>query len=98
MRTLARRAGVEALALPVVALGLGLVIDRVGVPADAVRESILTRWLPLAATFAAAGVIASTRLRSGRRDRTTATVALLAIEVGVYSVALVAPGEGHLRL
>src|SRR5258708_5367000 len=67
---------------------------------DPVQQSLVTRWLPLAAVLSVAAiVVVRAHLRPEQRARYAlgmgAPGAVLAL---AYGVALLAPGEGHFRV
>ena len=69
-------------------------------PVDQVQQSIITRFLPLEILLGAAVIFAVAAVRPAARRRTflSRAVILALVAVLLVVVALVAPGEGHVRL
>jgi hypothetical protein len=91
------RTSLPALLLPAVALVAAVALGSRWGSLDQIEASIIERWLPLAALLAAAVATGSAFWIGADRPRWSLALPL-AVLAALLAVALVAPGESHIRL
>jgi len=100
MARFAWRTSLLPLLLPPVAVGSAIVFAALGSSVDQIQVSIVERWTPLAALVAAAVIVASESRFGVARDRSAIVMVVLPFIAlaALLAVALVSPGESHIRL
>ena len=100
MERIALRTSLLPLLLPLLSVAAAVALASRWSALDPIQASIVERWTPLAALLGAAVIVAAgLHLDAGRRRRSVvlASSQYLALAV-LLAVALVAPGESHIRL
>ena len=100
MGRIAWRTSLLPLSLPLISIVTAIALAARWNALDPIQASIVERWTPLAAVLGAAVTVAAGWQSDATRRRRSAVVAAApyVVFVAMLAVALVAPGESHVRL